>query len=100
MSRASTRYAVYAALFVAYLLHNDVWLWDDPSMLLGLPVGLTYHVGYSLLAALMMFVLVRLAWPDELEAIGDSQPPGAHGIPTTEEVVSAVDDASDGGVGR
>lgn len=87
MSRSPTRYVVYVALLVVYLLHNDLWLWDDPSIVLGLPVGLTYHVGYSLLAALMMFLLVRHAWPEELEAMDDVEAPGSHGIPTVDELL-------------
>lgn len=31
------------------------------------PVGLVYHLGYSMLATLMMVVLVRFAWPTHLE---------------------------------
>jgi hypothetical protein len=27
-----------------FLLHQDFWLWDDPTVLLGfLPIGLAYH---------------------------------------------------------
>jgi hypothetical protein len=37
-----------------------------------LPPGLTYHLGYSLLAALTMALLVRFCWPTHLE---DEQPP-------------------------
>ena len=54
------------------LLHNDVWLWDDGSLVLGLPVGMTYHVVYSLVAFLLFFLLVRYAWPRHLEA-GDDE---------------------------
>jgi len=32
-----------------------------------LPVGLAYHAGYSILAAIMMAVLVKVAWPEHLE---------------------------------
>jgi len=92
MSRASSRWAVYATLLVVYLLHNDLWLWDDPSMVLGLPVGLTYQAGYCLLAAATMFLLVRFAWPEELETLADVEPSDAHGIPTAEEIVAGPDD--------
>jgi len=55
------------------LLHNDVWLWDDDSLVLGLPVGMTYHVGYSLVAFLLFLLLVRFAWPRHLEAGEDQE---------------------------
>ena len=57
---------LYALLAVLYLLHTDLWLWDDPSWSFGLPVGLTYHVGYCLAAAATLALLVRHAWPHTL----------------------------------
>ena len=48
-----------------YLLHQDVWFWDDARPLLFgvLPVGLWYHVLYSIVVAGLMWLLVRYAWP-------------------------------------
>jgi hypothetical protein len=34
-----------------------------------LPIGLAYHAGYSVLAAIMMAVLVKWAWPKHLESV-------------------------------
>jgi uncharacterized oligopeptide transporter (OPT) family protein len=53
-----------------YLLHQDFWNWKriEPLVLGFLPVGLAYHVGFSILAAVTMAVLVRFAWPKHLEA--------------------------------
>jgi hypothetical protein len=48
-----------------YLLHNDLWLWHDPELLLGLPVGLVYHLAYCLAAAALMGVLLVLDPPRE-----------------------------------
>jgi hypothetical protein len=54
---------------VVYLLHQDFWNWNSRELVLGvLPVGLAYHAFFSCLAAGMMFVLVKLAWPAALEA--------------------------------
>jgi hypothetical protein len=52
-----------------YVLHQDAWNWTKSSpMLFGfLPPGLAYHAGYSLWAAVMMAVLVKVAWPKHLE---------------------------------
>lgn len=50
-------------LVVLYLLHQDVWFWDDPRRLLGLPIGLGYHVLYCLVVAGWVALLVRFAWP-------------------------------------
>ena len=54
------------ALVVLYLLHNDLWWWNDPSLVLGMPIGLTYHVLYCFAAAGLMALLVRFAWPQDL----------------------------------
>jgi hypothetical protein len=57
-----------------YVLHQDYWNWKTPDpMVFGfLPIGLAYHAGYSILAAFLMAVLVKFAWPKHLEAL---QPP-------------------------
>ena len=59
----------YAVLFlVMVVLHQDVWFWGDGRLVLGLlPVGLAYHVGYTLLAAIVLGWLVRRHWPRDLE---------------------------------
>ena len=55
-------------VLVVMLLHQDFWLWTNKSLVLGfLPVGLAYHIGYSILASLTMWVLVHFAWPSHLE---------------------------------
>jgi uncharacterized oligopeptide transporter (OPT) family protein len=57
-------------LFV-YFLHQDSWNWKsaEPLVFGFLPVGLAYHAGYSVLAAIMMAVLVKWAWPKHLESV-------------------------------
>lgn len=61
-------------ILVLYALHQDMWNWNAKSPLLFglLPPGLTYHAAYSIIAALTMALLVRCAWPKDLDA--DEQP--------------------------
>ena len=66
MSPRSIRRLLYAALILAFVLHNDIWQWDDPRLVAGLPVGLTYHIGFCLATAFLMWLLVRFAWPEDL----------------------------------
>jgi hypothetical protein len=70
----------YTAIWIAMMaVHQDFWNWRDATLLLGLvPVGLAYHVGYSVLAMLVMVFLVRRAWPRQLEELerGDAGAPG------------------------
>jgi hypothetical protein len=50
------------------ILHQDFWLWTDKTLVFGfLPIGLAYHALYSLVAAFTMWLLVRFAWPKEIE---------------------------------
>jgi hypothetical protein len=58
-------------LLLVYLLHQDFWNWDraEPLIFGFLPIGLAYHAAYSVLAAMMMAVLVKLAWPSHLENV-------------------------------
>jgi hypothetical protein len=67
MKKNPWRWPLYAALLVLYLLHNDLWLWNDAALVLGHPVGLVYHVGFSFAAAVVLTLLVLKAWPDHLE---------------------------------
>ena len=67
MTRKLLRRLLYAGLLVLFVLHNDLWLWFDPRLVLGLPVGLTYHIAYCLVVSLVMGLLVRYAWPRRLD---------------------------------
>ncbi len=48
-------------------LHLNYWMWDDARIVLGLPANLLYHVALSLVLSLVLFVLVRRAWPRYLD---------------------------------
>jgi len=65
-----------AALLVAalYVLHQDFWYWREarPLVFGVLPIGLFYHVAYTLATSLLLWTLVRLVWPSHLEADGST----------------------------
>ena len=67
-SRATLVILALAALMVLVLRH-DYWNWDTPYPLLFgfLPVGLWWQGMVSILAACLMALMVRFAWPGELE---------------------------------
>jgi len=58
-----------------YVLHQDFWNWKtaEPLVFGFLPIGLAYHAGYSVLAAILMAILVKLAWPKHLEDVEPTQ---------------------------
>jgi len=67
------RVLLASAVTVLFLLHNDVWLWSDTSLIFGLPIGLAYHIGYCFACAALMALLVRYGWPEDPQAGPDRQ---------------------------
>jgi hypothetical protein len=62
------RYLVWTAVIALMILHQDFWLWDNKSLLFGfLPVGLAYHMAFSLCAGLIWALAVKFAWPEHIE---------------------------------
>jgi len=57
------------AAVIVLVLRHDYWFWDTPYPLLFgfLPVGLWWQGMVSILAAVLMAMMVRFAWPAELE---------------------------------
>lgn len=59
---------VSAVLLALYLLHFDFWLWQRPELILGLPVGLLYHVVYCVGISVILALLLYTAWQRDLTA--------------------------------
>ena len=57
------------ATVLLYALHQDVWFWREahPLVFGVLPIGLFYHVAYTVATSALMLVLVRWYWPAHLE---------------------------------
>ena len=74
--KTSTKLLLTLFVLVVYALHQDSWNWTkaDPLVFGFLPVGLAYHAGYSVLAAIAMAVLVKFAWPKHLENVQPEDP--------------------------
>ena len=74
-----TRPAIAAILTLIFLLvlflRHDYWNWDTPGYLLFgfLPVGLWWQALVTILASIMMWLMVRLAWPSHLEQQASSE---------------------------
>ena len=65
--KTSIRWLLYCLLVLLFLLHNDFWFWGTPQLVLGVPVGLLYHIGFCLAATLLMaaFVQARKDWGEK-----------------------------------
>jgi hypothetical protein len=67
-----------AALVLLYLLHQDIWFWRTarPLVFGFLPIGLFYHVAFTLAVSLVLWLMVAVMWPAHLEREQPRTPPG------------------------
>ena len=74
-------------ILLVYIIHQDFWNWNkaEPLVLGFLPIGLAYHAGYSIVAAILMAVLVKVAWPKHLENVEPRNPESAQNEKETHE---------------
>jgi hypothetical protein len=63
------RILLVVAVLALYLLHQDFWFWRTahPLVFGFVPIGLFYQGCFSVAAALLMWLLVKFAWPAHLE---------------------------------
>ena len=80
-TRAGRRWIGYLLVWAAMMLARmDLWWWTDATRVFGLvPIGLASQVVYTLLAAIVMWALVRWDWPRELERFERDEPDGPRG---------------------
>jgi hypothetical protein len=74
------RWVAVGAVVLLYVLHQDFWFWHDarPLVFGFLPIGLFYHVVFTVATAGVLWLLVKVAWPAHLEAArGDGAPPAS-----------------------
>ena len=64
---------IIITVFIIFaVLHQDIWNWDNPNLVFGfIPVGLAYHAAYSLTAVVFWTLVVKFAWPTQLEEWAD-----------------------------
>ncbi|MCP5516426.1 MAG: hypothetical protein H7A45_04110 [Verrucomicrobiales bacterium] len=71
---------IWAVFGVLFVLHHDFWNWDNRALVLGwLPVGLAWHVGFSVAAGLLWAAATRWAWPAHIEVWADETDEPADG---------------------
>jgi hypothetical protein len=70
------RKIIWILFGVLAVLHQDFWLWNESRLVFGfLPIGLAYHIGFSLAAATLWALASRYAWPTEIEALANGNSP-------------------------
>lgn len=57
------------AIIALVVLHQDFWNWRSarPFIFGFLPIGLFYHVCYTLSVSVLMWIMIRHFWPSHLE---------------------------------
>ena len=63
------RWMLVLVVLIVLVLRHDYWWWDkaEPLLFGFLPVGLWWQALVTLMAAGMMWMLVKFAWPAHLE---------------------------------
>ncbi len=71
------KYAVWILLALLVILHQDVWFWNNGTLVFGVfPMGLAYHMGLSVAAAMAWWLATKYAWPlDHAEPVDASSTP-------------------------
>ena len=56
-------------LAMLYVLHQDFWFWRAarPLVFGFLPIGLFYHAAFTVACSIVMWIMVKQAWPAHLE---------------------------------
>jgi hypothetical protein len=77
VSRRGAALAALLGFVVLFVLHQDLWWWDDAQIVAGLPIGLSYHVAYCGLVSLLLVLIVGPLTRDHVTAgtSEDSQVP-------------------------
>ena len=62
---------VYALIVLLAIVHQDFWWWDkiDPLVFGFIPIGLAYHAGVSIVAAVLWAMAVKYCWPTGADAV-------------------------------
>lgn len=68
---------VYLLILLLVVLHQDFWWWHTHTPLVFgfIPIGLAWHAGISLAAALVGGLAVRYCWPSDVDLPAGVAPP-------------------------
>jgi hypothetical protein len=75
--------AAAALVALLYVLHQDVWFWRaaHPLVFGFIPVGLFYHAAFTAACSIVMWLLVKRAWPAHLDPSTSREIPSRAGPP-------------------
>ena len=62
------KYLIWVLVITLVILHQDIWYWDDTTLVFGfMPITLLYHAGISLAAGFTWYLATIFAWPADLD---------------------------------
>ena len=59
------KWILYYIIILFLILHNDFWFWKSSKIVIGLPIGLLYHILFCLGTSVLMLFLVKYAWREK-----------------------------------
>ena len=55
---------IFVLVVLLLILHQDNWFWSDGRLVFGfMPMGMFWHVGISIAAAMTWALATKIAWP-------------------------------------
>ena len=65
---------ILIVFLILMVLHQDFWNWDNSDLVFGImPVALAYHAAYSMVVAIFRALVLRFAWPKDIEEWADGK---------------------------
>ena len=62
------KYVVWGLVVLLIILHQDVWLWENDTLVAGfMPITLLYHACISLGTGITWYLATKFAWPAVLD---------------------------------
>lgn len=62
------KYVVWALIAFLVVIHQDIWNWDNDTLVFGfIPLTLAYHAGISIAASVVWLIAATTAWPVDLD---------------------------------
>ncbi len=67
------KYVVWGLVVLLLTIHQDIWFWEDNTLVFGfMPIGLLYHACISLAAGFTWYLATKFAWPLDEEPAANS----------------------------
>ena len=58
------KYVVWSSIAVLVVIHQDIWNWDNDTLVFGfIPMTLAYHACISIAASVVWLIAATTAWP-------------------------------------